>query len=171
MEKILVTYASKMGSTKEIAGVVGRVLRESGLDLDVRDVRHVGLIDDYDAVVLGTAVYAGRWRPEARQFVRAHRAELIARPVFLFESGWVGPAPRDRRPTAGGRRHAATVGASAPRVFGGRLDPALATGFADRLLAARMPGDARDWDNVETWAVGVAAAVRRHRGTQVRGGQ
>ena len=161
MTRILLAYASKMGSTREIAEFIGAGLRDHGVDVDVRDVRHVGLLDDYDTVVLGTAVSGTRWRPEARQFWRARRAELTTRRVWVFESGWVGPRPRDPRPTTGGRRRAAAVGAAGPRVFGGRLDPALATGPVDRLLAGRMPGDARDWDDIRRWTADIAAALVR----------
>lgn len=157
MTRTLIAYASKMGSTREIAEAIGVGLRERGHDVDVRDVRRVGPLDDYDAVVLGTAVYAARWRPEARRFWRARRADLTARRVHVFESGWVGTRPPDPRPTPGGRRRAAAIGASTPRVFGGRLDPALATGPLDRLLARRMAGDSRDWDEIRAWTAEIAA--------------
>jgi menaquinone-dependent protoporphyrinogen oxidase len=154
-----VAYASKMGSTKGIAEAIGAGLEQRGLRADVRNVREADSPDYYDAVVLGSAVYAGRWRPEAAHYVRQHAGELAKHPVWLFESGWVGKKPEKVTPTPGGRKRATRVGATAPTVFGGRLDPSLATGFFDRMLAKRMPGDSRDFDEIRAWAGQVADAL------------
>jgi len=159
MTCVLVTYASKMGSTKEIADAIGGRLAERGLVVDVRAAASVDAVDGYDAVVLGSAVYATRWRPEAVRFVRRFREALSARVVWLFESGWVGKRPRTIVATPAGQRRAKSVGAPAPAVFGGRLDPALATGFLDRALARKLAGDSRDWDEIRAWADTVADAL------------
>jgi menaquinone-dependent protoporphyrinogen oxidase len=167
MTRVLVAYASKMGATKEIADAIGDRLIERGCRADVRPAGTVDSIDDYDAVVLGSAVYATRWRPEAVRFVRRHGRHLSARAVWLFESGWVGTRPRAVVATPGARRRARRIGAPPPAVFGGRLDPALATGPLDRALAKSLPGDARDWDDIRSWSDGVADALtpghERHR--------
>lgn len=81
MTRVLVTFASKMGSTQEIAEAIGARLAEHGYLTDVRPVETVDSIDGYDAVLLGSAVYAGRWRPEATRFVRRHVEALAARKV------------------------------------------------------------------------------------------
>jgi menaquinone-dependent protoporphyrinogen oxidase len=159
MTRVLVAYASKMGSTKEIAEAIGDRLTERGCQADVRSAGTVRSVDGYDAIVLGSAVYAARWRPEAVHFVRHHRGELSARRVWLFESGWVGPRPKALAATPGARRRAVRVGAPVPAVFGGRLDPELATGVLDRALANKMPGDARDWDEIRSWTDHVADAL------------
>jgi menaquinone-dependent protoporphyrinogen oxidase len=156
MTRVLVAYATKMGSTKDIAEAIGEELRERGLRVEVRNVREADSPDYYDAVVLGSAVYAGRWRPEATRWVRQHAGELTRHPVWLFESGWVGKRPETLTASPGGRKRAAHVGAEPPTVFGGRLDPALATGFIDRMLAKKMAGDSRDFDEIRAWARQVA---------------
>jgi menaquinone-dependent protoporphyrinogen oxidase len=156
MTRVLVAYASKMGSTKEIAEAIGDRLTERGCQADVRSAETVGSVDGYDAVVLGSAVYAARWRRAAVRFVRHHRHQLSAHRVWMFESGWIGKRPRALVATPGARRRAARVGAPAPTVFGGRLDPDLATGFVDRTFAKATPGDARDWDEIRAWADHVA---------------
>lgn len=159
MTRVLVAYASKMGSTKGIADAIGDELRRHGLQVEVREVREAGSPDQYDAVVLGSAVYAARWRPEAVRYVGRHGDELARRQVWLFESGWIGTRPATVEPTPGGRKRATRVGAEPPTVFGGKLDPDLATGLVDRMLARRMPGDSRDFDEIRGWAGRVAAAV------------
>ncbi|MCP2306143.1 flavodoxin domain-containing protein [Actinokineospora globicatena] len=159
MQRALVLYASKMGSTKEIAEAVGAELAAHGLRVKVHDVLEVRALDGYDTVVLGSAVYVARWRRGAARFFRRHREELARRRVWLFESGWVGTRPGTPVATRGGRRRAARVGASAPTVFGGRLDPALARGAVDRAIARKSTGDYRDWDEIRAWAAGIARAV------------
>ncbi len=90
-EKVLVAYATKMGATAEIAAAIGTELRKAGHDVDVRNVTEVGSIMEYDAVVLGSAIYTRRWRPEAVRFLRRHVGGLRDRQVWLFHSGPVGP--------------------------------------------------------------------------------
>ncbi|HEU5474943.1 MAG TPA: flavodoxin domain-containing protein [Actinophytocola sp.] len=156
MTRVLVAFASKMGSTKDIAEAIGAELQKHGLRAEVRNVREADSPDYYDAVVLGSAVYAGRWRSEATHWVNRHSAELARHPVWLFESGWIDNRPEKLTASPGGRKRAARIGAEAPTVFGGRLDPGLATGFFDRQLAKRMPGDSRDFTEIRTWAGQIA---------------
>jgi menaquinone-dependent protoporphyrinogen oxidase len=159
MRRVLVAYASKMGATKEIAEEIRTELERRGVHAEAHNVCEVVSAEFYDAVVLGTAVYAGRWRPEAVRFVKRHATELKSRPLWLFESGWVGKRPEAVTATPGGRRRAARLGAEPPTVFGGRLDPGLATGWFDRALAKRMPGDCRDFDEIHAWATQIADAL------------
>lgn len=159
MTRVLVAYATKMGATKDIAEAIGEQLLERGMTVDVRNVHEAASPDYYDAILLGSAVYAARWRKEAVHYVKEHAEELARHPVWLFESGWVGTRPKTLSPTPGGRRRAAHIGAQPPAVFGGRLDPSLATGFFDRLLAKKMPGDSRDFDEIRAWAAQVADAL------------
>lgn len=163
MTRVLVAYASKMGATKEIADAIGGRLTERGFATDVRPAETIGSVDGYDAVVVGSAVYVTRWRPAATRFVRRFRHQLAAREVWLFESGWVGTRPSALVPTPGARRRARQLGTPPPAVFGGRLDPDLATGPMDRALAKGLPGDARDWDEIRSWSDGVADALAAGR--------
>lgn len=159
MTRVLVAFASKMGGTQGIAEAIGEELLDRGLDVEVRVVGEVSSVDGYDCVVLGSAIYAARWRLEAARFFRRHTAELAGRGVWLFESGWIGKHPEFLAATPGGRRRAKRVGADMPVVFGGRLDPDLATGLLDRMLARRRPGDFRDFTEIRTWARKVADSV------------
>jgi menaquinone-dependent protoporphyrinogen oxidase len=54
--RILVAYASRAGSTAEVAEVIGRVLREGGPEVDVCPVGDVHSLAGYDALVLGSAI-------------------------------------------------------------------------------------------------------------------
>jgi menaquinone-dependent protoporphyrinogen oxidase len=160
MTGVLVAYATKMGSTKDIAEAIGEELKRRGLHAEVHNVREVVVAPEfYDAVVLGSAVYATRWRPEATRFVNRHATTLATRPVWLFESGWIGKRPNPLVATPGGRRRAARISAAPPTVFGGRIDPALATGFFDRMVAKTMSGDSRDFDEIRAWAGQIAETL------------
>ena len=77
---VLVAYGSKRGSTREIAEAIGEELRASGCTAVVRAADSVLDLDGFGAVVLGGALYMGRWHPDARHFVRRHAAELRDRP-------------------------------------------------------------------------------------------
>ena len=92
--RVLVTAASKHGATAEIAQAIGDQLIKSDIDAVVMPIGDVGAIEEYDAVVLGSAVYAGQWLPPAKDFVRAHAGEMATRPVWLFSSGPIGDPPK-----------------------------------------------------------------------------
>ena len=97
--RVLVTYGSRMGGTAGIAELVGGALRDAGLEADVRPAPEVSGLDPYGAVVVGGALYTGRWHRDARRFVKRHTAALQERPVWLFSSGrWTTRRPgRSRR--------------------------------------------------------------------------
>jgi menaquinone-dependent protoporphyrinogen oxidase len=167
--KILVAVASRHGATAEIAAELGAVLEETvcaaGLPVrvDVADVRVVPRLGSYQAVVLGSAVYQSQWLPAADRFVDRHRAELLARPVWLFSSGPVGHPPRPAELPADGPRLAAAVAAQGHRVFPGRLCRR-DLGPVERLITALMAapdGDYRDWPAVHAWAREIGSALGR----------
>ncbi|HKZ83736.1 MAG TPA: flavodoxin domain-containing protein [Anaerolineae bacterium] len=89
-KRILVAYASKHGATEEIAEKIGQVLRQAGLRADVLPADRVSDVTPYQAVVFGSAVYAGQWRQEAATFLEASEKTLAERPVWLFSSGPTG---------------------------------------------------------------------------------
>ena len=84
---ILVTYASKYGATREIAEKIGEDLRLAGLGVDVLPVDDVRELDPYKAVILGSAVYIGKWQKEAEVFLKANEQSLADRPTWIFSSG------------------------------------------------------------------------------------
>src|SRR5512142_1172702 len=89
-KKILITCASKYGATMEIAEKIGGTLRQAGLQADVLPVDGVGDLSSYQAVILGSALYIGKWQKEAVAFLKTHEKILADRPVWLFSSGPTG---------------------------------------------------------------------------------
>lgn len=96
MTTVLVAVAGKHGATAEIAGEIADVLRHElpAADVEVRDAADVGDLSRFDAVLVGSAIYMGRWLPAARHLVEHHRAPLAALPVWMFSSGPLGDPPR-----------------------------------------------------------------------------
>ena len=160
--RVLVTAASKYGSTAGIAEAIGRRLEEHEVYVDVVPVQEVDDISGYDAVVLGSGVYAGRWLKAARRFVDEHESEFEVTPTWLFSSGPIGNPPKPEgdasmKVDAIVRR---TV-ARDHRIFAGKLDRERLT-FPDRAIvtAVRSPeGDFRDWPAVAAWADEIARAL------------
>jgi len=157
--QILVTAASRHGSTMEVAEVIGQALNQAGFAATVKRVRDLDGVAGYGAVVLGSAVYMGRWLPEATDFVRRHRIELGARPVWLFSSGPTGgPESRPEGEPAGIANLVATVHALGHRTFGGRLERGR-LGFGERLVISALrarEGDFRDQEAMKAWADEIA---------------
>ena len=151
--KVLVTAASRHGSTAEIATIVAGILQASDIDAEVLPPEAVASVVDYDAVILGSAVYGGEWLEPARAFVARHADDLETRPVFLFSSGPLGY--RSRRPVEPADAVAVELmtGAMDLQVFPGRL-VGRELDLRERLVAARTHapyGDFRPWDDIIDW--------------------
>jgi menaquinone-dependent protoporphyrinogen oxidase len=161
MTRVLVTAATKYGATGEIAQVIGEVLGEHGLDPTVVTPDQVDGVDGYDAVVLGSAVYAGHWLKPARELVGRLGGELAERPVWLFSSGPVGDPPKPEEDPVDVAEFLAATGAREHRVFAGKLVRKQLS-FPERAIVSALhvpDGDFRDWTEVRQWAAGIASAL------------
>ena len=160
---VLVTAASRHGSTGEIAAAIRDQLQRRGLRASLLAPAEVTSFDGYDAVVIGSAVYIGHWLEPAMDLVTRCGGELKGRPVWLFTSGPVGKATGMLYQSMGTdplelpQLRAATH----PRdhmIFAGKLNPK-SLPFAQR-LSVRMfhglTGDFRDWAEIRRWADSIA---------------
>jgi menaquinone-dependent protoporphyrinogen oxidase len=157
--RVLVAYAPRKGSTREVAEAIAARLQTNGLRAVVQPAGERVDLGTFDAVVLGGALYAGHWHRGARRFLRRHRRVLTTMPVAVYA---MGPSTTAEHAMAGSlgqlERALAGVPEVAPvavTVFGGVIDP-------DRLRFPfnRMPpGDARDWEAITAWADEVAGHV------------
>jgi menaquinone-dependent protoporphyrinogen oxidase len=160
MEKnILVAYASKRGTTAEIATKIGEVLRQKGLHVDVLPVDKVRNLTSYSTVVLGSAVYFGLWRREAVKFLSENEKRLSELSVWLFSSGPTGAG--DPLELMKGWCFPESLRSVIERIkprgitcFGGKLD--LKTmNFFEKMISNKVQspiGDFRNWQAITSWA-------------------
>jgi menaquinone-dependent protoporphyrinogen oxidase len=164
--RALVAYATKHGSTRDIAETIGHTLRDRGIETDIMPVRTVASIDDYRLVIVGSAVYTMHWQGEAIDFLKYFEAQLRELPVWAFGSGPTGGSPKAEarlvetlaeQPAAPGNARALLerIGAKDYRTFGGRISPEMG-GIFERWVPK---GDWRDFDAIRAWANTIADAV------------
>jgi menaquinone-dependent protoporphyrinogen oxidase len=170
---ILVAYASKHGATAGIASRIAERLSERGHDARARPVDAIDALGDAEAVVVGSAVYAGSWRKEAVGFTERFRTELARMPVWLFSSGPLGEHVTDHeeqpRQLAEIRR---SIDPIDHRTFFGALDMSKLS-FGERMIvkAVKAPeGDFRDWDDIDAWADSIDVRLDADRAARGRPG-
>jgi menaquinone-dependent protoporphyrinogen oxidase len=166
--KVLVAYASKYGATAEIAEKIGQVINQAGLQVDVLPVKSVKELKLYQAVVLGSAAYMFRWRPEAVSFLKKNKGLLAELPTWLFSSGPLGKG--DPVQLLKGQRFPKAlqpiIEAVRPRdiaVFHGFIDMKKLN-FFERFAfkkATDLQGDFRDWDAIISWANAIADTLNK----------
>ncbi|MCX5205783.1 flavodoxin domain-containing protein [Streptomyces sp. NBC_00237] len=159
--KVLVAYETKNGSTKDIAGTIAQVLGRAGLDTDLRPVAEAGDPRGYDAVVLGSALYTGRWLKGARRFAARNEEALSERPVWLFSSGPLDAtaSERDIPPVPGVRRVKDRTEAREHVTFGGALHDDAHGWVARKIVESGKGGDFRDFAEISAWADRIAGAL------------
>ncbi|HEX5588849.1 MAG TPA: flavodoxin domain-containing protein [Candidatus Limnocylindrales bacterium] len=162
--RALVAYATKHGTTGEIARVVAERLVERGLDVDVLPARDVRDVTPYRVVVLGSAVYMNRWQGDGLDFLKRFEHDLADRPVWLFSSGPTGGTPDadaavartlEAQPPAPGEasRLGYRIGVRGHATFGGRIVESMG-GIFERWMPR---GDWRDPAAIVAWADLIAA--------------
>lgn len=163
---ILIAYASKYGSTQEVAESIGVTLREQGFDVDVMPMNHVRDLDAREAAVLGTPIYMGRLHGDASAFLTEHMDALASLPVEVFA---LGPVNSNGDEVRGSREQLEAELARYPllspvavQLFGGKYDPSKLS-FAHKMVAVmpasslhhRPASDIRDWNVIRSWAGGL----------------
>jgi menaquinone-dependent protoporphyrinogen oxidase len=166
--KVLVAYATKYGSTREIAEKIGEVIREANYLVDVIPVEEVTDLRAYGAVVLGSAVYVGQWRKEAGTFLKDNEEELTKREVWLFSSGPTGKG--DPEELMEGFHFPQSLQPVADRIqprgivfFHGALD-LKKLGLPEKVVVKGIKaplGDYRDWDAITLWAKSIVEVLQK----------
>jgi menaquinone-dependent protoporphyrinogen oxidase len=158
---VLVAYASKHGSTAEVAERIALAVIKQGVGAEALPVGDVGDIANYDALVIGSSVYYSRWTREAVAFVERNRARLAGRSVWLFSVGPLGDQPRTDPTDVAGFME--SLNAIDHHLFAGALDPHRLS-FPERVIVkgVKAPtGDFRDWNEIDSWAASVALRVKQ----------
>jgi menaquinone-dependent protoporphyrinogen oxidase len=158
--RVLIAWGSKRGGTEGIGRTVTEALREAGHDAIGLPAAEVRRLDGFDAVIVGGALYANRWAPAARRFVRRHVPELRRVPTWFFSSGPLDDSAGRAAipPTEQVASFMERVGALGHVTFGGRL-AADAKGFPASAMAKTRAGDWRDPVQIRAWATAVSQAI------------
>lgn len=168
--KILITYASRTGSTENTAEVIANILAQDGISVDVLPMKDVTDLTLYQAVVAGSAIQNRQWLPEAVAFIHRHRTVLNQKPFAMFTlcmtlamkngekyrpdvQAWLGPVRRLVQPVSEG-------------LFAGVLDLGKIPSLGDRLkfrlsvlFGVWSEGDHRDWEAIRAWAMQLPAKL------------
>lgn len=159
--RVLVTYATVHGSTAEIARAITLTLCRTGIDVDVLPSSEVQDVKRYDSVVIGSAVYGGKWRKDAVDFLERFAMDLFGRDVWLFQSGPLGHSAQFivRSLPMNVALFAEYLRVKGSATFGGKLD-GMQGGPVGRFLArAGLKGDYRDFAEIRLWAEEIARAT------------
>jgi len=159
--KVLVCAASKYGATSEIAQAVADVMAGRGCEVTVLPPEKVGAVEEFDAVVLGSAVYMGQWMKPARELAERSASALAARQVWLFSSGPIGEPAKPADDPVDVTKILQATKARDHQIFTGKLVKKHLS-FPDRALVSAIraqEGDFRDWAEIRDWATGIADAL------------
>lgn len=169
-DKVLVTYASRAGSTAGVAEAIGRTLTEKGMTVDVLPMQAVNDLAPYRAVVAGSAIRGQKWLPEAMQFLAEHRSELSSMPFAAFMVCITLSMSNADQYREGLKAWMDPVRALVPPVsegyFAGALDFSKLP-FSFNVLAMRLvvlfglwkEGDHRDWAAIRKWSESLPAKL------------
>ncbi len=157
---VLVTYATRAGSTAEIAAAIGETLAARGFRVEVKPVKSQPPLAGYDAVILGSAIRMGNWLPEMVKFIQTNQSALNALPVALFTVHMLN-AGDDETSRAAREAYTASVRAllpNAPEVFFTGLMDFSRLSLLDRFISnmvKAVESDQRDWEKIRAWAMTV----------------
>lgn len=152
--RVLVAVASRHGATAQIGDRLAGALQAAGLEVVSLAASDVENLEGFDAAVIGSGIYAGRWLGDARALVDRHEQRLMALPTWLFSSGPLGDPLFPAEPPEEPVKLAEHLGAREHRVFAGKLERAQLS-RPERVIMKILKapeGDYRDWDAIDAWA-------------------
>lgn len=164
MRKVLVAYATKCGSTGEVAQAIGATLCANGASVDVRRIEEVTDVTGYDAFVIGSAIRMGNWLPQAKNFVESNVAHLRVAPTAFFTVHMLNTDDSEASKAARAAYVAPVHAILEPQseaFFAGKLDMSKMS-FLDRMISRMMKArdeDRRDWNAIAAWAHQVLPAT------------
>jgi len=163
-KKILIAYASKCGSTGEVASAIGKTLAQTGARVDVLPLKHVTNLSGYQVVFVGSAIRMGKWLPEAVNFVSENSASLQRVPTAYFTvcATLIEDTSASRAKAAGFIDPVrAVLTPAAEGYFAGKVDPDKLSFLENIALKAKSvpQGDFRDWNKITNWAQGTYAQI------------
>ncbi|MBN1146028.1 MAG: hypothetical protein JXA78_02135 [Anaerolineales bacterium] len=162
---ILVGYATRYGSTREVAETVAATLRECGIEVDVQPLRKVGALAKYSGIVMGAPLFMFHWHKDALGFLSRHRRELAGRPVAVFALGPVHDPHDEKEWEASHSQLNKELGKypwfkpTVLEMFGGKYDPTKLSFPLNKMAGKEPASDIRDWSAIRAWARNLAAKL------------
>lgn len=167
---VLIAYATRSGSTGEVAQAIGAALHEAGLESEVLSVNQVTSIEGRTTVILGAPLYVGHFPREFCGFLAAHRGALASARCWCFV---LGPTRNEPADFEGARKQAAKqllrYGWFHPvdvHIFGGRWSVqgapfpfSLMLHLPGNPLAKTPMSDIRDWSAIHDWTMSIACEI------------
>ncbi len=158
-KKILIAYASRAGSTAEVAEKICKTLRGLGLDVDVKSIKGITNIDEYNGVIIGSAIRMFKLLPEVVNFAKKFKDAIKDKPVAYFivcllmkddnektrsqVLEYLKPLLEIKEPVSIG-------------LFGGKMDYSKLSLIWRILFKRRVPeGDFRNWKKITDWTNGL----------------
>lgn len=168
---ILIAYATRGGSTAEVARSIGATLDESGFTANVLPMPEVESLEGYSALILGAPLYCGKLPRESHRFFARHHEALTRMRPWCFI---LGPTRTDAADFDAARKQAEKQLSRYPwlqtselRVFGGRWDVnhltfpfSIAKYLPASLLGKIPPADIRDWTAIRGWALEITRQMK-----------
>ena len=173
-KKVLVAYASKYGSTGGVADAIGKELCGKDVAADVVLIKHANNISSYQGVIIGSAIYMGKWMSEAVDFVKKNKDTLCKVPVAYFLVCMTLSQPTEKN-RAKVLSYMDPILKAVPEIkpvgigtFAGAMDYNNLSWINKKILKSKgtPEGDFRDWTAIRTWAEGLGSrllALRREK--------
>jgi menaquinone-dependent protoporphyrinogen oxidase len=163
--RILIAYATRVGSTVEVATAIGERLSQEGFGVDVKSIKQEPNLDEYRAAILGSAIRMGSWLPEAVRYIEANQQVLRTMPVALFTVHMLNSGEDEISRT----NRLAYLDKIRPLLnqpeevyFEGKMDFSRLS-LADRLISKMVKAeeaDKRDWEKIRNWVPEILAKVQ-----------
>ena len=156
-ERVLIAYASRLGSTRRVAESIGNILKDAEIDVDVKNVNDVDDISSYTSVIIGSAAKSGKLLTEARKFAVKFKNDIkklktayftvcLTEPYddvksFMNAEYSLEPLKEIKEPVCLG-------------LFAGKPDIKSLRWFLRHILRKAKTEEAEvgNWDDIESWA-------------------
>lgn len=166
MDKVLITYYTKTGSTLAVAEYISATLTSAGIEVDLLPFTEVTSLRPYHAVIIGAPINGFKWVPQAEAFLKEYDADLRQKQLATFCLSYLNQYPRPFLRNMIRKNYEKSSEGYSPvktAVFGG-----LGGGTFPALIRMafgvpkEMPKDTRNWDAVNQYSTAIIESLINH---------
>jgi menaquinone-dependent protoporphyrinogen oxidase len=101
MKKLLITYSTWAGATHIVAIKIGGLLKNKSYDVDIQKITNEIPIENYDGIIIGTSIHAGKTNKDFRNFISFYQKSLILKPtdIFVVSANMISETDKNRQET------------------------------------------------------------------------